>query len=177
MAGHNKWAQIKRQKEKTDVVKSKLFGKLAKLITDEARKANGVLSSPGLKVAIEKAKAENMPNDNIERAIKRATGSDTQAMERIMYECYGPGGCGLLIEALTANKNKAAQEIKHILSKHGFTLAGIGSVVWAFEKNQNGEWVAATPVELSDGDISLLATIIEELESCDEVHAVHTNAS
>lgn len=177
MAGHNKWAQIKRQKAKTDAAKSKIFGKLAKYITDEARKAGGNTSAPGLKTAIEKAKAENMPNDNIDRAIQRALGSGTESMERILYEAYGPGGVGIIIEALTGNRNKAAQEVKHILSKHGFSLAGIGSVQWAFEKKEDGTLHPTTTVELSSDDFSLLEKLAEELESSDEIQEVHTNAA
>jgi YebC/PmpR family DNA-binding regulatory protein len=175
MSGHNKWAQIKRQKGKTDAAKSKIFGKLAKAITEEARRAGGNLSSPGLKTAIEKAKAENMPNDNIERAIKRAIGNETEAMERIVYEAYGPGGSALIIEALTGNRNKAAQEVKFALSKHGFSLASIGSVTWAFQKNQTG-WVPTSTVLLSEPDLEILTALIEEIESSDEVHEVFTNA-
>ena len=176
MSGHNKWAQIKRQKEKTDSVKSKVFGKLAKFITDEARKAHGDTNAPGLRVAIEKAKASNMPNENIERAIKRAAGGGIETMDQVVYEAYGPGGCGLIIEVLTANKNKAAQEIKHSLAKHGFSLAGMGSVTWAFEKRPGGGWVATTPVSLSESDLVILETLIDELEASDEVQEVITNA-
>ncbi len=175
MAGHNKWAQIKRQKGKTDAAKSKIFGKLAKSITEEARKAKGNLTSPGLKLAIEKAKAENMPNDNIDRAIKRALGNDAEALEHITYEAYGPGGAALIIEALTGNRNKAAQEVKFALSKHGFSLGAIGSVTWAFEKTHEG-WVPTSSITLSEPDLEILSTLIEEIESSDEVHEVYTNA-
>ena len=123
MSGHNKWSKIKRQKEKTDGQKSKMFGKLVKLITTEAKKAGGNLQSPGLKNAIEKAKAANVPNDNIGRAVKKSSEGGV-AMESITYEAYGPGGCGIIIDVLTDNRNKAAQEIKHILSNHGIALAG-----------------------------------------------------
>jgi YebC/PmpR family DNA-binding regulatory protein len=177
MSGHNKWSQIQRQKGKTDAAKSQVFGKLAKQITDEAKKAGGNLSSPGLKAAIEKAKAVNMPSDNIERAIKKATSASTEVMESITYEAYGPGGCGIIIEALTSNRNKAAQEIKHVFAKNGFSLAGIGSVTWAFEKKQGEGWVATTPVELSEDDSKLLETIITDLENSEEVQDVYTNAT
>src|ERR1700722_18393770 len=122
MSGHNKWSKIKRQKEKTDGQKSKIFSKMLKIVTVEAKKAAGNRTSPGLKTAIDKAKAENVPNDNIERAIKKAT------------EAYGPGGTAIIIEALTENRNKAAQEVKHILSDLGYELAGIGAATWAFER-------------------------------------------
>ncbi len=174
MAGHNKWSQIKRQKGKTDAQKSKLFSKYAKLITQEAKKSNGNVTSPGLKAAIERARADNMPSDNIERAIKKATTQATD-LESITYESYGPGGCAIVIDALTDNRNKAAQEIKHILSNHGLELAGIGAATWAFEK-QNGEWTPKTTVPISDTDANTLETIINELEENDEVQGVYTNA-
>lgn len=175
MAGHNKWSKIKRQKEKTDAQKSKIFGKMVRLITVEAKKAGGNLQSPGLKNAIEKAREANVPNDNIERAIKKSTESNTQ-MESIIYEAYGPGGCGLVIEALTENKNKASQEIKHILSRNGFSLAGIGSVTWAFQKTPNMEWIPTTTIPLSDEDGEKLSILVDELEENDEVQNVYTNA-
>ena len=175
MSGHNKWSKIKRQKEKTDAQKSKIFSKMVKMITTEAKKAGGNRNSPGLKTAIEKAKAENVPNDNIERAIKKSTegGAD---MESIIYEAYGPGGCAIIIEALTDNRNKAAQEIKHILSDAGFELAGIGSATWAFERTPTMEWVAHTTVPLSDEDGEKLGELTDALEECDEVQNVYTNA-
>lgn len=175
MSGHNKWSKIKRQKEKTDGQKSKIFGKMVRLITVEAKKAGGNLQSPGLKNAIEKAREANVPNDNIERAIKKSTESGGQ-MESIVYEAYGPGGCAMVIEALTENKNKAAQEIKHILSKNGFALAGIGSATWAFERLPNMEWNPTVTVPLSDEDGEKLSILVDELEENDEVQDVWTNA-
>jgi YebC/PmpR family DNA-binding regulatory protein len=175
MSGHNKWSKIKRQKEKTDGQKSKIFGKMIKLITTEARKANGNLKSPGLQNAIEKAKAVNVPSENIERAIKKSTEAGA-AMESITYEAYGPGGCGIIIETLTDNHNKAAQEIKHILSENGFALAGIGSVTWAFERTPDMEWNPTTTIPLSDEDGTALGELIELLEENDEVQDVYTNA-
>src|SRR5574343_829726 len=172
MAGHNKWSQIKRQKGKTDAQKSKLFSKYAKLITQEAKKSNGNVTSPGLKSAIERARADNMPSDNIERAIKKATTQATD-LESITYESYGPGGCAIVIDALTDNRNKAAQEIKHILSNHGLELAGIGAATWEFEK-QNGEWTPKTTVPISETDGAALEAVITELEENDEVQGVYT---
>ncbi len=175
MSGHNKWTQIKRQKAKTDGQKSKVFSKFAKLITQEAKRAKGNVNDPSLRTAIEKAKSFNMPNDNIDRAVKKATESSTAALEAITYEAYGPGGCALIIEALTENKNKAAQEIKHILSNHSLSLAAMGSATWAFKKTA-GTWEAQTTIPLSPEDSEVMATIIEELEENDEVQEVFTNA-
>ncbi|MHB1316909.1 MAG: YebC/PmpR family DNA-binding transcriptional regulator [Minisyncoccota bacterium] len=175
MSGHNKWSKIKRQKEKTDGQKSKIFSKFAKLITSEVKKAGGDSTSPGVRAVIEKAKSENVPNDIIDRAIKKSS-ENSEEMESITYEAYGPGGAGLVIEALTGNRNKAAQEVKFILSKHGFSLAGIGSVTWAFTHNPDMTWSPSTTIPLSDEDGEKLGLLIDELEDNDEVQDVYTNA-
>lgn len=176
MSGHNKWSKIKRQKAGTDAAKSKIFGKLVRYIAVEAKKAGGNTSSPGLKTAIDKAREANMPADTIERAIKKATTDNSAAMENITYEAYGPGGSALIIEALTDNRNKAAQEVKHILSKQGFALAGQGAASWAFKKEKGSDWVPTTTVTLSPEDGAILETLIGELEENDEVQDVFTNA-
>ena len=175
MSGHNKWSQIKHQKGKTDAQKSRAFSKLGKLITDEAKKAKGNREAPGLKSAIEKAKAANMPADTIDRAITKATTDNSGAMDSILYEAYGPGGCAMIIDILTTNRNKAAQEIKHILAGHGISLAAIGSASWAFKKSHDG-WTAETTVPLSETDIAELEKIVEELETQEDVQDIFTNA-
>ena len=175
MSGHNKFSKIKHQKAKNDGQKSKIFGKLVRFITVEAKKAGGNLKSPGLALAIEKAKKENMPNDTIDRAIKKATTDNSAAMENILYESYGPGGVAILIEVLTDNRNKAAQDVKHILSNHGSELAAVGSAAWAFTKTHEG-WNANTTMPLEDEDIAKLQAMVEELEESDEVQDVITNA-
>lgn len=177
MAGHNKWSKIKRQKEKTDAQKSKMFSKMAALISSASRQVKGDTSSPILRAAIDKAREFNMPADNIERAIKKGLGADAQALEAITYEAYGPGGTALIIEALTSNRNKAAQEIKHILSKNGLSLAQPGSATWAFTKNESREWVPNMEVPLSPEDEEVLERLINELEENDEVQDVYTNAA
>jgi YebC/PmpR family DNA-binding regulatory protein len=175
MAGHNKWTQIKRQKAVTDGKRSKIFSKFARLIALESKKANGNVSAPGLKTAIEKAKSFNMPNDNIDRAIKKGTGGESGSMEPITYEAYGPGGAALIIEALTDNRNKAAQEVKFILSKHNSALGAVGSASWAFSKVE-GVWTPNLPVPISSDDFQKLEALIDELEENDEVQDVYTNA-
>ena len=103
-----------------------------------------------------------MPKDTIERAVKKGAGGDADAMEALTYEGYGPGGCALVIEAFTGNRNKAAQEIKHILSKNGGSLAAQGAALWAFTKTEEG-WEPNSTIPLSDEDGAILSTIIEEL--------------
>lgn len=175
MAGHNKFSKIKHQKAKNDAQKSKIFGKLVRFITVEAKKAGGNLKSPGLSLAIEKAKKENMPNDTIERAIKKATTDNSSAMESIVYEAYGPGGVAIIIETLTDNRNKASQEIKAILSRHECELASPGSASWAFTKGLDG-LVPNMTIPLEDADIEKLQALVEALEENDEVQDVYTNA-
>ena len=174
MSGHNKWSKIKNRKAVTDAQKSKIFTKVVRLLTVEAKKAHGDMNAPGLITAIAKAREANMPNDNIERAVKKA-GAEPANMESIVYEAYGPGGCAMVIDALTDNRNKAAQEIKHILSLHETELAGMGAATWAFKKTHEG-WEPQTTVPLSDQDGEKLNTLVEALEECDEVQAVYTNA-
>ncbi len=175
MSGHNKFSKIKHLKAKNDAQKSKIYTKHVRLISMEAKKSGGNLTSPGLVSAIEKARKDNMPNDTIERAIKKATTDTGAAMESIVYEAYGPGGVAVLIDALTDNRNKAAQEIKAILARHDIALASPGSASWAFEKHGT-EWKPTTTVPLEDADIEKLTTLVEALEENDEVQNVFTNA-
>lgn len=177
MSGHNKWSQIKHRKAITDAKKSKIFSKLVRFISVEAKLSNGK-DSPGLRSAIEKAKKVNMPSENIERAIKKASETNSN-MESIIYEAYGPGGVAIIIETLTDNRNRTAQEIKHILSKNGFALGAIGSVLWSFQKKQNEEgsiWEAQNTLTLSDENLELLDKLVDELEENDDVQEVYTNA-
>jgi len=177
MSGHNKWSQIKHKKEITDGKKSKIFSKLVKFISVEA-KLSGGKDSPGLRSAIEKAKKVNMPKDIIERAVKKASDSDV-VMENIMYEAYGPGGVGIIIETLTDSRNRTAQDVKHILSENGTAFAGIGSVSWAFKREISPEglvWIPTTTVDATDEDLVLLDKLVEDLENNDDVQDVFTNA-
>ncbi|MEK7514291.1 MAG: YebC/PmpR family DNA-binding transcriptional regulator [Patescibacteria group bacterium] len=174
MAGHSKWKQIKNKKATTDAQKSRIFSKVIRLITVEAKNANGNMEAPGLRAAIEKARAANMPSDNIERAIKKAKDAGGEAVDVVTYETYGPGGCAIVIEGLTSNRNKTAAEIRHILSELGFSLAGSGAATWAFEKAAGG-WVPKSTVALSDTDTEVLGTLVEQLEAHEDIQDVYTN--
>ncbi|PIQ68731.1 MAG: YebC/PmpR family DNA-binding transcriptional regulator [Candidatus Taylorbacteria bacterium CG11_big_fil_rev_8_21_14_0_20_46_11] len=191
MSGHNKWSQIKEKKGKTDARKGQVFSKYAKLITNEARASKGDHNASGLRTAIERARRDNMPNDNIERAIKKATEAGGTAMENIMYEAYGPGGVALLIEVLTDSRNRAAGEVKHLLSLNNGNLAVQGAAVWAFSKEPTTDnqstttsqqqttgsgWRATTTVPLEDADLEKLEKLVEALEANDDVQEVITNA-
>lgn len=175
---HSQWEKKKYKKAASEGKTSKLYTKLVRLITTEAKLANGNRDASGLKSAVMKAREANMPSDNIERAIKKATESGS-AMETIIYEAYGPGGVGLVVVSLTENRNKAAQEIKHILSKHGTTLGAIGSVLWGFIKEATDHgfvWKPTITTPLSQNDGELLEELLEELEENDEVQEIFTNA-
>lgn len=175
MSGHNKWSQIKHQKAKTDAQKSKIFSKHASVITMESRKAHGNLSSPGLTAAIERAKKDSMPKENIERAIAKGSGADGASLTEVLYETYGPGGVAMLITAVTDNANRTTPEIKHILSKLGYQLGVTGSSAWAFTKTEAG-YAPTMPMSLSDDDGEKLASLIEALEEHDDIQDIFTTA-
>ena len=175
MSGHNKFSKIKRLKAKNDSQKSKVFSKIVKLLSAEAKKANGNVESPGLRTAILKAKEVNMPGDNIDRTIKKAVGETSAQMDSIVYECYGPGGVAIMIDVLTDNRNRAAGEVKHILSLNGSSLAASGSASWAFDKTAEG-WVPKMTTPISDEDAAKLEIFIDALEDNDDVQEVYTNA-
>src|SRR3989344_2436035 len=137
MSGHSKWHNIQGRKGKQDAKRSNLFTKFAKGITVAAQSGGGDSEMNfSLRIAIEKAKAVGMPKDNIERAIKRGTGelNDGNKVETVIYEGYGPGGIAILLKALTDNKNRTVSDVKHLLTEHGGSMAGPGSVLWMFEQ-------------------------------------------
>lgn len=175
MSGHNKWSQIKNKKAATDAKKSKIFSKHARLITLESKKANGNMSAPGLIAAIDRAKRDSMPKENIDRAIAKGTGGEGGNMEEVVFEAFGPGGTAMIITALTDNNNRTAPEIRAIFSKSGLQLGTPGSAQWAFTKTDAG-YTPQTPTELSDADGEKLANLIESLEDQDDVQDVYTTA-
>ena len=136
MSGHSKWASIKHKKAATDAKRGKAFTKIIKMLTVAAKSEGGDIdANPSLRLAVQKAKEVNMPQDNIEKAIKRGTGElPGISYELVSYEGYGPGGVAFLVEALTDNKNRIIAEVRTIFSKTGGNLAGAGSVSWLFEK-------------------------------------------
>ncbi len=174
MSGHNKWSKIKRQKGAADTAKSTVWGKLAKRIAVESKIAGGDVNSASLRSVIEKAREVNMPKENIERAVAKGASADAAALESVIYETYGPGGCGIVIVALTDNRNRTAQEINHLLSKNDLGLAAHGSAMWAFEKTAEG-YEPKTTVPLSDADGEALGKILEQIEEHDDVEDVFTN--
>lgn len=175
MSGHNKWSKIKHKKAATDAQKSKEFGKLARLIAVESKKARGDTSSPNLKTVIDKAKGSNMPKDNIERAVQKGRTDTGADMQMLTYELYGPGGVAVLVDTLTDNNNRTNQELKHLVSKLGYQMAEPGAASWAFTRT-NMEWQPQTTIELDDATEEALVTLVEALEEHDDVQTVVTNA-
>lgn len=176
MSGHNKWSKIKHKKTVTDAKRSREFSRLVRTLKTEAREAGGNTESPGLKTVIDKAKAANMPKDNIERAIRSVSKSKEINLETVTYETYGPGGVAVVIEVLTDNKNRTGSEIKHLLSQKGLSLASPGSASWAFNK-EGDEWKPKNKIAVSDSDGDALNEIVDMLEDHEDVRSVHTNTS
>lgn len=166
MSGHSKWHNIKVKKLATDAKRGKIYTRHAKLIELAARSGGDPVSNPSLRTAIDNAKADNVPNDNIDRAIKKGTGElKGDRVEEVLYEAYGPEGSAFIIECLTDNKNRTLPNIKIILSKNGGRFAEGGSVLWMFERK--GEIIAAGGLlndELELELIDLGATDIERGE-------------
>lgn len=134
MAGHSKWAQIKRQKAVADAKRGALFTKLGNQIAIAARKGTDPNLNPALAMAIEKAKAANMPASNIERSIQRVKDKAAAQLEEVMYEGYGPGGVAVLVECATDNRNRTLPDVRHAFAKNGGRMAESGSVAFQFSK-------------------------------------------
>jgi YebC/PmpR family DNA-binding regulatory protein len=136
VAGHSKWANIKRKKAKVDAERGKLFTKISRELFVAARQGGGDPEENfRLRLVMDKARAANMPSDNIQRIIKRATGeAGADSLEEVTYEGYGPGGVAVMISAMTDNRNRSASEIRHVFSKNGGNLGETGCVAWMFKK-------------------------------------------
>ena len=177
MSGHSKWSQIKRQKGVTDAARSRVFSRFARLITLESKKAGGSVTAPGLKAVIDRAKAANMPKDNIERAVAKGASKDAGDLEEVVYECYGPGGAAIVIDALTDSRNRTTQELKLIMTKNDIELAAPGSAAWAFTKSPDGKYAPNEPLmELSPEDEEKLGNLLTLFDEHDDVQTVYTNA-
>lgn len=149
----------------------------AKMIAIESKKAKGDKNSPSLRAIIDRAKAANMPNDNIDRAVAKGAGADGSVLEEVMYEAYGPGGVAIIIEGITDNKNRTTPEIKHLLSLHGGSLGAQGSALWAFTKNNDGVWEATNLLPLEPDDETTLLSLLEALDDHDDIKNLTTNAA
>ncbi len=156
MAGHSKWANIQHRKGKQDAVRSKLFSKLSKEITVAAKMGDpDPEKNPRLRLAVKEAKANSMPKENIERAIRKAQGGEAEAYEEIRYEGYGPGGVAIIVEAMTDNRNRTASNLRSTFAKYGGNLGETGSVAFMFERK--GEILY--PASAGDAETVLMAAI------------------
>lgn len=176
MSGHSKWATIKRAKGATDAKRGAIFTKLSREIIQAAREGGG---DPGmnfkLRLAVQRAKAANVPNDNIERAIAKGTGAgaDGEQLDEITYEGYGPGGTAILVTALTDNRNRTVAEVRHRFTRSGGNMGEAGSVGWQFE----AKGLITVPLNGADGDELALQAIdagAEDVDVQDEVLEVRT---
>lgn len=174
MSGHNKWSKIKRKKESLDGKKSKIFAKHGSLIANEVKKADGDTNAHTVRAAVERAKADSMPADNIARALERGKGTGGE-MTEVQFEAFGPGGTAILAVALTDNNNRTSQEVRHIFTRLGYAMGTPGGAAWAFVKKE-GRFVPASPLSLSDDDGEKLAELVEALEDHDDVQDVFTSA-
>jgi YebC/PmpR family DNA-binding regulatory protein len=175
MAGHSHWAGIKHKKEAEDKKRSKIFSKMLAAITAAAKSDPNPEFNPRLRSLIEKAKDAKVPQENIEKAIKRAKESGN-AYEELILEAYGPGSAAILMEAATDNKNRTISEIKSILNELGAKWAESGSVRWAFEEKDN-KWEAKFKIDLNEEDKNKLEKLLSELKEQDDILEIYTNAN
>ena len=166
MSGHSKWSTIKRKKGAADAKRGKIFTKLIREIATAARLGGGeIAANPRLRLGVEKARAANMPKDNIERGIKKGLGAgEGEAYEEATYEGYGPGGTAIYLEVLTDNKNRTVGEVRHVLTKYGGNLGASGCVAYLFEKRG----VLAFDAEGMDTDALMEAALEAGADDVDE---------
>jgi len=175
MAGHSHWKQIKTKKATSDQKKGALFSKLLNAIAIAARSEPNPQFNPRLRTTIEKAKEHGVPQENIERAVKRAQ-AVSEELQELILEVYGPGGAALIIQAITNNKNRTVQEIKTILKEWQGRLAEPGGAAWAFEKQiDSSEWKAKFYHDLSPAEKERLQNLAKALEEHDDVQSVFNN--
>jgi YebC/PmpR family DNA-binding regulatory protein len=185
MSGHSKWSQIKRQKGANDAKRGAIFTKIAREISIAAREGGGDPDANyRLRLAMEKARSENMPADNIKRAIEKAAGGNAaEQYEEIVYEGYGPGGVAILVEAATDNKNRTVSDVRSVFTKNGGSLAGAGAVAWQFEARgvlavaRDGvaaDDVALTAIDAGADDVDTESDPIEVVTDPGNLEALRT---
>jgi YebC/PmpR family DNA-binding regulatory protein len=176
MAGHSQFKNIMHRKGRQDAVKSKLFSKLAREITVAAKLGTpDPAMNPRLRLAVQAAKAESMPKDNIQRAINKAAGADTESYEEVRYEGYGPGGVALIVEVLTDNRNRTASDVRSTLTKSGGNLAETGAVSFMFDRVGVVEFDAG----VADAEAMLEAAVeagADDVVSSEAGHEIYTQA-
>ncbi|MDP3956381.1 MAG: YebC/PmpR family DNA-binding transcriptional regulator [bacterium] len=187
MSGHSHWSGIKHKKGAKDAKRGVIFSKLLNAVSVAAKSEPNPQFNPRLRTAVETAREANVPNENIERAIKKAS-DKSDALEELIIEAYGPGGAAILIEAITDSRNRTISEIKKVIVGNGCKWAEPGSVRWAFEsigissgenpvKTGSSGWLAKFPQALSTEDKEKLLLAIEDLQGHSDVQAVYTNVN
>lgn len=181
MSGHSKWSKIKREKQAKDKQKGNIFSKLSRLITLAVIEGGGITDPENnikLRLAIEKAKNLNLPKENIERAIEKGTGPESQELKEVVYEAFGPEGVSLIILATTDNMNRTLSEIRNVLELHGGKLGTQGSVLHLFKKSglSTFEVMPYASVEISDKDVvKRVLGLVDAIENLDDVQKVFSN--
>jgi YebC/PmpR family DNA-binding regulatory protein len=177
MAGHSKFKNIMHRKGAQDKKRSKMFSKLSREITVAAKMGGGDMdANPRLRLAVATARSQSMPKDNIERAIAKAEGGDSENYEEMRYEGYGPGGIGVIVETLTDNRNRTASDVRAIFNKAGGNLGESGSVGFMFDRVGEIEY----PADVADADAMFEAVLeagAEEVESDEDGHVIYTEAT
>lgn len=184
MSGHSKWSTIKRKKGAEDAKRGKIFTRLARDITVAARNGGDPSANPTLRMSIEKARAANMPKDNIERAIKKGTGElEGGDLEEVTYEAFGPHGIPLLIECLTDNRNRALADVRKVFNRQGGNMAEAGAVSWMFNTkgyitiertNQDPDEVFLLAVDAGAEDVEISDDYFEIYTAATDLHTVST---
>ncbi len=176
MAGHSKWHNIKNKKEATDAKKGKIFGQLSKQIRIAVKEggSDNPQFNPTLRVVLDKAKAANMPKENIQKAIDKGMGrsSDGSTFQEITYEAFGPGGVPLLIMVVTDNLNRAGGEVKHVLSRHNGSIGSPGSAMYMFTRGEDQSYQPTMPLTVRNDDSAKLDVLIAALEEIEDVEEV-----
>jgi YebC/PmpR family DNA-binding regulatory protein len=182
MSGHSKWSQIKRKKGVADVKRGAVFTRLGREISLAAREGGGDQTANfTLRLAVEKARGQNMPKENIERAIKRGTGELNEGgqLEDAIYEGYGPGGTALLVQVLTDNRNRTASEVRHMFTRGGGNLAASNAVAWMFEKKgiiaienvKNADDLALELIDAGADDVKVDGSLVEAYCASEQLRA------
>ena len=184
MSGHSKWSTIKRKKGAEDAKRGKIFTRLARDITVAARSGGDPAANPTLRMCIEKARAANMPKDNIERAIKKGTGElEGGDLEEVTYEAFGPHGIPLLIECLTDNRNRTLADVRKVFNRQGGNMAEAGAVSWMFDTkgyitiertNQDPDEVFLLAVDAGAEDVEISDDVFEVYTAATDLHTVST---
>ena len=174
MSGHSKWSQIKNQKGVADQKKGQIFSKLAKKISMAARNGADPTSNYKLQNAIDEARGFNIPKDNIERAIRRASEKEAAGLEEVTIHAMGPSGIAIIVEAITDNRNRTIGELKNILYKNEAKMVPENSLNWMFDKN----WSPNTPVTITDQGLKTkLEKLFDELDNQEDVQNIYSNAN